>query len=162
VAEPVGRWSREPQPPPADAEQLVFCGYCAARPEDGAGELSRVCGQCHLGLLLRATSNLAPGPDDGFLVVDDLLRVRAVSKRAERLLCISETTAVDRQLGELLLPAGTPSVGSLRAAIVQGMVGDGAFRLVVRPRDVHGVRYGARIGPCQPGPAALIVLGDVA
>lgn len=164
MGEPVERFFPGAEPRPPDPAQVVFCGYCGARPADGGTELSRVCGECHLGLLLRAPADLVPGPSDGFLVVDDLLRVRAVSKRAERLLAISETAAVDRQLGELLLPAGTSAggAGSLRAAIVQGMLGGASLRMVVRPRDVHGVRYGARVGACQPGPAALIVLGDVA
>jgi hypothetical protein len=32
--------------------------------------------------------------------------------------------------------------------------------VVVRPRNTFGVRYWARIGPCGPPSAALVVLAD--
>lgn len=141
------------------ARPAIFCGYCGARPSEGGGEVSRVCAQCHLGLLLRADDDLAPGVDEAFVVVDDVLALRAVSRRAERLLAISETAAVDRQLGELLVPADAlADDAALRAAMLHALAGAAPFSMTVRPRATYGVRYAARVGPCAPGPAALVVL----
>jgi hypothetical protein len=150
---------------PAPAPPVLFCGYCGEGAPDERGEISRVCARCSLGLLLRAPGELRPERADAFLVVDDLLRIRALSRRAERVLAVSETAAVDRQLHELLVAADVSAADSdaLRAAVIDGLYGrsDGGrpMRIAVRPPGHHGVRFAARVGPCQPGPAALIVLG---
>jgi PAS domain-containing protein len=156
-----------PQPRPSPAQPVGFCGYCGARPAPAAAdEASRVCPECQLGLVLHAAPDLAPQPEDAFLVIDEQLHVRAVSRRAERLLRVSETAAIDRPLGEFLLPADVSGdARGLRAAVLHGMFGDhesgASFRIALRPRDTYGGRYAARVGPCRPGPAALVVLAGL-
>jgi hypothetical protein len=119
-----------------------------------------------MGLLLRAPSHSAPAEHETFLVVDDLLRIRAVSRGAERLLGIHETHLIDSQIGEVLAPAEATPDGSARLAALVARVAsraaphEGAQMIAVRPRDTFGVRYAARIGPCAPEPAVLIVLGE--
>ena len=140
---------------------VSFCGYCAARgsTRDG-GEGSRVCGECSMGLLLEAAAEVAPAAADPFVVVDGTMAVRAVSRSAERLLGISETTAVDRHVGDLLEsvddePGRARGLGS---AIAAATASDTVGELAVRPRAAFGVRWWARIAPCVPGPSALVVL----
>ena len=148
--------------------EATFCGYCAKEAPGRAPEStgSRVCEHCRMGLLLTADAEVAPGPDDPFLVVDELLAVRALSSRAERLLDLSETDAVNRHVIDLLAPAETSPQATtilprvLAQAVRAGLGSAEPARVTVRPRDVFGVRYLARIGPCRPGPAAVVVLGE--
>jgi hypothetical protein len=139
----------------------VFCGHCGRQPEGPVGE-SRVCPKCGLGLLLEAPAELAPKTADPFLVVDGSLAVCAVSRQAERLLGLQETAAVNRHISELLVPAEAEAPdGNLAAALISAVRGDGSSRnIVVRPANTFGVRYWARIGPCGPPSAALLVLAD--
>ena len=157
------------RPVPGAREDVAFCGYCGAPASPGAWESgkSRVCEHCRMGLLLSAEARLAPTPADAFLVVDEVLAVRALSARAEKLLDLPETAAVNRQVSELLVPADTSpqAPASLPAVLAQARLGgppDGgeALQVSVRPPDVFGVRYLARIGPCRPGPATLVVLTE--
>lgn len=114
-----------------------------------------------MGLLLRADAEGAPEPDDPFLVVDELLRVRAVSRRAEQLLGMAEVAAVDHHLGEFLVPAdleaeeGGSLADMVRRAVFEGQA---PVDVVLRPRDAYGARLTARIAPCTPGPAAVVVI----
>ncbi len=147
--------------------EATFCGYCGKEAPGRAPEStgSRVCEHCRMGLLLSAEAGIAPTPTDAFLVVDEVLAVRALSARAERLLDVPETAAVNRQVSALLVPADTSpqARASLPALIAQARVGGpaaGELQVSVRPPDVFGVRYLARIGPCRPGPATLVVLAE--
>jgi len=151
--------AREARPAPT----VGFCGHCGLPPEPGVPVVAtRVCGRCNLGLLLEAPSALAPRPDEPFLVVDGRLAVCGVSRTAEELLAVEETYAVNRHVGEFLVPAGTDTSGgpNLLAQIVAAAGGDAEPRTaVVRPVGVFGVRFWARVGACGPSPAALLVLG---
>ena len=149
------------QDPPA--EPVAFCGYCGTRPAGDAARESRVCERCRLGLILTAAAGLAPGEGEPFVVVDELMRIRAVSRRAERLLGVTETEAVHHHLGDFLLPVegSSDALGRLTSAIaVASRLDAPAQRAVLRPREAFGVRYGVRIGGCAPGPAAVVVLAD--
>jgi PAS domain-containing protein len=143
-------------------EVVSFCGHCAMRPEPVAqAQPSRVCGHCGLGLVLQATVDLAPRPDEPFLVIDTTLSVCAVSAAAEVLLGIDETQAVNKHVADFLVPAdaNAPSAENLLALLVEVAGGAGDSRTaVVRPRQEFGVRFRARIGPCGPPHAALLVL----
>lgn len=152
---------------PLDVDQrglalVSFCGHCGTPPVvdvESAG--SRVCGHCGLGLVLRAPADIAPGPDEPFLVVDSTLSVCAMSSRAERLLGTDETVAVNRHVAEFVVPAdaNAPSAENLLLLLVDAVAGSGEPRTtVVRPRSEFGVRFHARIGPCGPPDAALLVL----
>jgi hypothetical protein len=114
-----------------------------------------------MGLLLVAAADIAPRPGDAFLAVDDLLRIRAVSRTAERLLNTRERALVGRQVGEVLSAAGTAPAGATTlAAVILGAMRDETVRAsaAVRPRDAYGIRFCAGIAACRPGPAALLVL----
>jgi PAS domain-containing protein len=141
-----------------------FCGHCGRPPEPGdAQPASRVCRRCGLGLVLQAPKGIAPNAAEPFLVVDSRLSVCAVSRKAEDLLGVPETRAVNRHIGEFLLPAAAEATGpeDLLAQLVTAATSEeDADTVVVRPVGEFGVRYRARIGPCGPPRAALIVLGD--
>ena len=149
----------------AERQQDVhFCGHCGhAAVIDIAAPTSRVCGRCELGLLIGAPPELAPAPSDPFLLVDSTLSVCGMSALAEELLGVSETAAVNRHVNELLVPADAEESGpgDLVNLLIHAARGDGeVHEVVLRPTDEYGIRFWARIGPCGPPRAALLVLGD--
>jgi hypothetical protein len=116
-----------------------------------------------MGVLLSTPADNAPKPSDPFLVVDGTLSICAMSKHAEKLLGIVETDAVNRHIAEFLEPgdAETESGASLASMIAFAARGDQpATSVVVRPANTFGVRYWAKVGPCGPPTAALLVLAD--
>jgi hypothetical protein len=141
-----------------------FCGHCAtAALVEVADPASRVCGRCGLGLLIGAQPALAPAAGDPFVLVDSALSVCGVSAKAEQLLDVSETRAVNRHLTEFLVPADAEASGpgDLVNLVIHAARGVGEMHeVVLRPTAEFGIRYWARIGPCGPPRAALIVLGD--
>ena len=145
--------------------QLVsFCGHCGLPPAaDTQTPGSRVCGHCELGLVLQAPSDIAPAGDAPFLVIDATLSVCAVSASAEKLLGTVETQAVNQHVTDFLMPAdaNAPNAENLLALLIDAASGGGEpHTVVVRPRQEFGVRFRARIGPCGPPSAALLVLSD--
>jgi hypothetical protein len=140
---------------------VSFCGHCGMSPEQDAAKQSRVCGHCGLGLVLHAPADVAPRNCEPFLVIDSTLSVCAVSAQAEELLGIDETQAVNKHIADFLVPAdaNAPSADNLLVLLVEAASGSGEQRsAVVRPRQEFGVRFRARIGPCGPPHAALLVL----
>jgi len=116
-----------------------------------------------MGLLLQAPADNAPAPADPFLVVDGTLTICAVSRAAEKLLGISETEAINRHVAELLVPGDSESGRNenLAALLTWAARGESPTKnVVVRPTNTFGVRYWARVGPCGPPSAALLVLAD--
>jgi hypothetical protein len=144
-------------------ELVSFCGHCGIPPAATIDSGSRVCGHCGLGLVLQAPADVAPHADEPFLVIDSTLSVCAVSARAERLLGTDETLAVNRHVADFIVPAdaNAPTAENLLVQLVDAASGSGEPRTaVVRPRSEFGVRFRARIGPCGPPNAALLVLTD--
>ena len=145
-------------------EEVLFCGHCGrAAAIDIAAPASRVCGRCELGLLIGAPADLSPASSDPFLLVDSTLSVCGMSALAEELLGLVETEAVNRHINELLVPADAEGSGpgDLVNLLVHAARGAGEIHdVVLRPTDEYGIRYWARIGPCGPPRAALMVLGD--
>jgi hypothetical protein len=142
---------------------ILFCGHCGRAPSDSLGEPpARVCRRCGMGLVLSAPADSAPAAADPFLVVDGSLTVCAMSRHAERLLDIAETDAVNRHVGEFLVPAEADSNGANLASLLTRAVRDDLDprSVAVRPANTFGVRYWARIGPCGPPRAAVVVLAD--
>jgi hypothetical protein len=140
---------------------VSFCGHCGAPPPAAGVAASRVCGHCGLGLVLQAAPDVAPRLDEPFLVIDSTLSVCAVSARAEELLGILETEAVNKHIADFLVPAdaNAPSAANLLALLVEAASGSGApSTAVIRPRQEFGVRFVARVGACGPPHAALLVL----
>jgi hypothetical protein len=146
---------------PADVQ---FCGHCgSAAVIDIAAPATRVCGRCELGLLIGAPADLVPAPNDPFMLVDSTLSVCGVSALAEELLGVVETQAVNRHVNEFLVPADAEvsGPGDLVNLLIHAARGDGEVHdVVLRPTNEYGIRYWARIGPCGPPRAALLVLGD--
>jgi len=146
------------------APDILFCGHCGrAAAIDLAAPASRVCPRCELGLLIGAPPALAPTPGDPFLLVDSTLSVCGMSALAEELLQVSETDAVNRHVNELLVPADAEvsGPGDLVNLLIHAARGEGEMHeVVLRPTDEYGIRYWARIGPCGPPRAALMVIGD--
>jgi PAS domain-containing protein len=147
----------------APTEWTWFCGHCAApSPRDlPPSPATRVCPSCGLGLLLESRADTVPSAKDAFLVVDEALLIQAVSRTAEQLLSISEDAAVNRPVAELLVPADAEArgPGSFAGAIADAIGnGDDPVHAFVRPWNTFGVRMRARIAPCGPPRAALLVL----
>jgi hypothetical protein len=117
-------------------------------------------------LLLEAREDAIPDGRDAFLVVDSRLLVQAMSKHAESFLGMSEETAVNKPVGDLLVPADAEAAGQtgFAAAIAEAAEGQDpqTSRKVVRPWNTFGVRMRARISTCGPPRAALVVLEDSA
>jgi hypothetical protein len=145
-------------------EWAWFCGHCAAPPGDGQAPapVARVCQSCSLGLMLEAPRDAVPSAREAFLVVDSSLLVQALSLRAEALLGVPEEVAVHRPVGELLVPADAEAQpGRFASAVLEAAGGSGGtLRVFVRPGNTFGVRMSARISPCGPPRAALLVLDE--
>ena len=96
-------------------------------------------------------------------MVDGQLSICAVSRLAEELLLTSETDAVNSHIGDLLVPADIEIGGaeSLVNRIMHAARGPGeTHHVVLRPAKEFGIRFWARIAPCGPPRAALVVLAD--
>jgi hypothetical protein len=145
-------------------ELTSFCGHCGMPPAASLEKpRSRVCGHCGLGLVLQASADVAPRSGEPFLVIDSTLSVCAVSAHAEELLGTDETQAVNQHIADFLVPAdaNAPTAENLLVLLVDAASGTGPPQTaIVRPRQEFGVRFRARIGPCGPPRAALLVLTD--
>jgi PAS domain-containing protein len=147
----------------AAVEWAWFCGHCAApAPKDEApAPTARVCRSCGLGLLLETRREIVPSERDAFLVIDSALLVQAMSRRAQTLLALTEEQAVNRPVAELLVPADAEAQASTGFASAIADAARGAEQpvsAIVRPWNTFGVRMRARIAPCGPPRAALVVL----
>jgi hypothetical protein len=143
---------------------VQFCGHCGRPPHEADIQpASRVCTRCGLGLLVSAPPDGAPTPSDPFLLVDGQLSICGVSRLAEELLMTKETEVVNAHIGDLLVPADIEIAGpeSLVNLIVHAARGAGeTHHVVLRPAKEFGIRFWARIAPCGPPRAALVVLAD--
>jgi hypothetical protein len=140
-----------------------FCTKCAAVPTEEVAPLARVCRSCGMGVLLETRSDVAPGPEDAFLVVDSRLTVQALSRRAELLLDVIEEEVIDKPIAGFLGGADAEADGpeDLMALLRDTSTDSEDLHSVsVRPLGAFGVRMIARLIPCGPPRAALVVLGD--
>jgi hypothetical protein len=118
---------------------------------------------CGLGLLLETHRSAIPREDEAFLVIDAALSVQAMSRRAQVLLSVCEEEAVNRPVGDLLVPADAEAGAPTRfaTAIVEAAAGAGELgNGYVRPWNTFGVRMRARVAPCGPPRAALVILEE--
>ena len=86
-----------------------------------------------------------------------------MSRRAQALLELTEAEAVNRPAAELLVAAdaeATSSSAFARAIIGAAGGAEDAITAFVRPWNTFGVRMRAKIAPCGPPRAALVVLED--
>ncbi|HWF35856.1 MAG TPA: hypothetical protein VG295_10785 [Solirubrobacteraceae bacterium] len=116
-----------------------------------------------MGLLLETRSDAAPAPDDAFLVIDSRMTVQGISWRAGELLNVIEEDVIDKPVATVL---GAPEVETngphTLITLLQGACRDSdrVHSLSVRPLGAFGVRVVARIAPCGPPRAALVVLRE--
>src|SRR5436305_9516844 len=112
---------------PAEVQWTWFCGHCAAPSpsEQPPAPTARVCTACGLGLLLETRRDTAPSADDAFLVIDNALLVQAMSRRAQVMLGLSESEAINRRVAELLVPADAEArpAGRLAGAVRRAAAG---------------------------------------
>jgi PAS domain-containing protein len=139
-----------------------FCGECAAPPsEEPVSPLAAVCGAYGMGLLLETRLDAFPSRDDAFLVVDSQLTVQTISRQAATLLGVHEDDVVDEPVAQFLGPAdaeaGVPE-DLLHLIHRASTDSDQRHSVMVRPRNSFGVRLVARIAPCGPPRAALVLL----
>src|SRR5207245_103251 len=86
----------------ADLSQ-AFCSYCGYPPvARWRSRAHRVCMRCQTGILLHAPLEARPLCHEVFVIVDERLRLQAVSHHAERVLMIDEPTALNAPLENLL------------------------------------------------------------
>src|SRR3954465_8275953 len=151
--------------PVAPTPLVSFCGHCGQAPPTPMAARSRVCALCGLGVVVTAAADLAPREGEAFLIVDQQLKLCALSRGAERLLGVDEPEAVHRLVSDFLEPADAEAGHGdelLQAIVGLAATGVGASdSIVVRPTGEYGVRYAARVGACGPPEGALIVLGTV-
>lgn len=152
---------------PDAPRRQTFCGYCGHRPDVQPEPEARVCTECELGLLLTTDEALSPARDEAFLVVDAGLSIRALSKAAEKLFAIVEIDVVDQPLENVLVPAESSDDARgklnrlLSGAAHEPLTAREPDLVVVRPAREFGVRYRARVGRCEPGRSALVVLAKL-
>jgi len=123
--------------------------------------LAAACGAFGIGLLLETRLDAFPGADDAFLVVDSLLTVQTLSEEAATLLGVSEEQAVSRPVAQFLGPADAEA-GALEDFLFlirrASTDSDERHSMMVRPRNSFGLRLVARIAPCGPPRAAVVLL----
>src|SRR3954464_7189138 len=125
-------------PDPAAPTPLVsFCGHCGQAPPTPMAARSRVCALCGLGVVVTAAADLAPREGEAFLIVDQQLKLCALSRGAERLLGVDEPEAVHRLVSDFLEPADAEAGHGdelLRGIVSSASMGFApAQSLVVRP-----------------------------
>lgn len=122
---------------------------------------SRVCSRCGLGVLLEARGDLVPTAADAFLVVDSALSIKGLSRQCEKIMGLTEPEASGRHLTELISPADaeTRAAQGFLALVLLAATGRAEPSTVaVMPAGQFGVRYWARVSPCGPGSAAMLLL----
>ena len=141
-----------------------FCSYCGRPPIDGSQErANRVCPRCKMGVVLQARRVGAPSHRDSFLIIDEDLIVRALSRRAEVLLAVDEPAGVDIPLNRFLICDNGDSDGvELAWLIGLALALTPSFTFSLRSRKDPPVRLDARITSCGPPPAAVLILTPTA
>ena len=139
-------------------------GTAAPAAEADIQPASRVCARCGLGLLVSAPPTPRRRPQDPFLLVDGQLSICAVSRLAEQLLLTS------RDRGGQLAHRRPARAGRRRdrrrrsrwstCSCTRPAGAGETHHVVLRPAKEFGIRFWARIGPCGPPRAALVVLAD--
>jgi hypothetical protein len=135
----------------AASPSIQFCSNCGELFAEALEE--RVCPECGLGVVLSSAAEALPGRAAAFLLVDRDFGVRAVSVAGERLV----GDATGQPLSSLIKgPNGELSRQVARAA--SGM--SGTARIGVNVLGRRGP-FEARVSPCGPPRAALVVLSRV-
>jgi hypothetical protein len=139
----------------------AFCSYCGYPLKPAwHGRLPRVCTRCRLGMVLRTVPDGAPHRSDPFVIVDEQLTVRAISRQAEAVLMVDEPAGVGVPLDEFLVSDNGDHQGAEVAQVIALATGGAPPPLTVALRTAGDpeARFKARITSCGPPLAALLVL----
>jgi hypothetical protein len=143
------------------APPTAFCNHCGYPP---AGpwwsSAHRVCTRCGHGIVLLAAPGAGPSIFDPFVIVDERLTIRAVSRHAKVVLGIKTWAVFGIALGELLVAEGDdrpPETITLAIADTTACCRTVALQTPGNPV----LRFSARVSACGPPRAALIVLTPV-
>ncbi len=144
----------------ADLAQ-AFCSYCGYPPMGPWRTLAhRVCMRCESGMVMRAPPALQPRFDDPFVIVDDRLRLQAISHRAEVVLMADKPAALDAPLEDLFVPSNGDRDEILLARLVERAVAGSTSATTIGLRRIGDPEsdFLARVSGCGPPPAALLIL----
>jgi len=128
--------------------------------EEGRARVASVL-QLRHGPAAASTGEFAPSPSDPFLVVDGSLTICALSRVAEELLGITETEAVNRTIGEFLVPGDSEAPTSENLGALLAWAGARRCPRKERrgPSDQHLRRaLLGTVGPCGPPRARCLCL----
>jgi hypothetical protein len=116
--------------------------------------------RCQMGTVLRAPEGSSPRFDDPFVIVDEQLRLQAVSRQAEIVLMVSEPAAVNAPLEDLLISNNGDRDHIQLAGLVQDAIAGSTDPAYVEMRTVGDplIAFVARIAGCAPPKAALVTL----
>lgn len=143
----------------ADLSQ-AFCSYCGYPPMGGwRSRAHRVCMRCEMGTVLRAPPGLQPRFYEPFVIVDQRLRLQAVSRRAEATLRIDEPAAVNVPLAEFLVCRTDQDQADLAHLVGRAIGGSRlATRVQLHTVDEPTIAVAARVAGCGPPAGALLIL----
>jgi hypothetical protein len=143
----------------ADLSQ-AFCSYCGYPPMGRWRSVAhRVCMRCEMGTVLSAPPGLRPRFYEPFVIVDPLLRLQAVSRRAEVMLAVDEPAAIDIALEEFLVCATVAEQLELADLVERAVDGSMlATRVQLRTADDPTIEVLARVAGCGPPAAAVLIL----
>lgn len=148
----------------ADLSQ-AFCTYCGYPPMGRwRSRAHRVCLRCARGVVLRSAPGFQPRFDEPFVIVDDHLRLQAISHHAETVLRVEAAAAMDAPLDRFLHSANGDQNHSRLGKLITRVIGGATLASTVELRTVGDPRIGfdVRIAACGPPPAALLLLTSVA
>jgi hypothetical protein len=150
--------------PPLHHEEVVvrFCSWCGerTRPEVRAPRHhGAACPHCLQGTLYECDVSVAPAIDAPVIIGDAAARVVEASDRARSVLNV-EGEVRGRLITELLVDADAASGADyLRLATTRIASGrEDAYRMMVRPSAVYGLRIPLRLAVCGPPRSTLLVL----
>ena len=142
----------------ADLSQ-AFCSYCGFPPMGRwQSPAHRVCMRCEIGTVLRAPPGLQPRFYEPFVIIDQGLRLQAVSRQAEVMLRVDEPAAVDVPLAELLVCRTDQDQIDLAGQVGRAIGGSRLTpRVELRTVGDSAIEVVARIAGCGPPPAAVLI-----
>jgi hypothetical protein len=142
----------------------AFCSYCGYPPCGRRARASADCAHCHFGNIVHTTPGAVPRCDEPFLIVDERLRVHALSLQAEAVLLAADADGFGAPLASYLIaddgcdPYGAQLTLRLTFA-VGGRSVPGPLKL--RTASEPELRFTGRVSSCGPPAGALLVLTPV-
>lgn len=143
----------------------AFCSYCGYPPSTRRRVRANLyCERCQFGSIVQTTPGAVPRFDEPFVIVDEQLRVQALSLQAEAVLLAVDADGFDPTLASYLIadddcdPEGARLTSRITSAVGGGYV-PGPLKL--RTASQPEIRFTGRISSCGPPAGALLVLTPV-